>query len=78
MDAVESGIFILDMTAVVYEYLQLNSIGEEKKVGRLACSKPPSLIPTGICSWPTAKSVGHGSFLEYLMWVCGNCSRKFN
>lgn len=29
MDAVESGIFGLDMIAIVYQYLQLNSVGEE-------------------------------------------------
>ena len=22
------------------------------------------------------KSVGYGTFFEYLMWVCGNCSRE--
>lgn len=73
------GLFFKDMIAIVYQYLQLNRRGDDKMLVYL-------LVKRLFLSFPQAyafglqliKSVGYDSFFEYLMWVCGNCSREFN
>lgn len=81
MDAVESEIFVLYMIAIAYQYLtaQFNRRGDDKLL-------VPLLFKNLVLWFPQAyafglqlpKSVGYGSFLEYFMWVCGDCSREFN
>jgi len=74
MDVVEGEIFVLDMTAIVYQYVQLNSVGEERIKSWYTClSKTfPQAYAFGL---QLTKSIGYGSFFEYWMWVCGDCSR---